>query len=240
VLILFALALLFTVTFALIGVVGVIAPKLFRDRKTGRIPSRFSLFLAGLVMSGASFALLTYTSTKVQQAAGFGGSGGVSASANRDASPSATSMGLSVDEFHDAFNAAIGRYKKEYKAADFDVDTTGVTGVFNYIFSQDLTMMGTLDKDDGNVDLIIINISPNEEEVEQLRMLTVLLATTEALNPDIPVEENKKMVMEVFHESIVKFNSEDSVERRVGDLKYSARTGDHTGMMFSVVKSSEG
>ena len=149
-------------------------------------------------------------------------------------------MGLTVNEFHDAFNAAIGRYKKEFKAADFEVDTTGVTGVFKYVFSQDLAMMGTLDKDDGNVDLVIINISPNEEEKEQLRTLIVLLAITEALNPDIPVEENKKMVMDVFHQSVVNFNSAQSVERRVGDLKYSARTGDHTGMMFSVVKSSEG
>ncbi|MDZ3825918.1 hypothetical protein [Pseudomonas monsensis] len=164
----------------------------------------------------------------------------MSASAKRDAAPSATSMGLTVNEFHDAFNAAIGRYKKEFKAADFEVDTTGVTGVFKYVFSQDLAMMGTLDKDDGNVDLVIINISPNEEEKEQLRTLIVLLAITEALNPDIPVEENKKMVMDVFHQSVVNFNSAQSVERRVGDLKYSARTGDHTGMMFSVVKSSEG
>jgi hypothetical protein len=239
VLILFGLVLVMTVSFAVMAVAAVISPMFNKEKKTGNGLTRLGRFLVRVVLASLSFALLSYLSTKLPHTGNAAGDV-VSASAKRDAAPSATSMGLTVNEFHDAFNAAIGRYKKEFKAADFEVDTTGVTGVFKYVFSQDLAMMGTLDKDDGNVDLVIINISPNEEEKEQLRTLIVLLAITEALNPDIPVEENKKMVMDVFHQSVVNFNSAESVERRVGDLKYSARTGDHTGMMFSVVKSSEG
>lgn len=221
---------LFGLLSLVVAVVGLIAPTVFKSKKTGKVPTRWTLFMGGLGFMLLASALVDYLTPKAQ---GFESV----ATVEPDAARSVNSMGLTVNEFHDAFNDAIGRYKEEFKTADFEVQTGGATDTFSHVFSQDLTMMGTIDKNDGNVDMVILNISPNEEELVQI--LAVLLATTEALNPGISVDENKKMVMDVFHESVVKFDSKEQVERKVGNLKYSAMTTRHTGMMFSIVKSSK-
>lgn len=236
-LILFGLVFVLNVVFAVYGVVGLIAPKVYRNKKTGNVPGRLSSFLTGIILTSLSFALLTYLSTQIQHA---GRSEVVSASANRNAAPSATSLGLTASEFHDAFNAAIGRYNKNYKIADFEVRTGGAQPTFLYQLSKDLLMQGTIDTNDANVDGVTLMVfSPSGSEEEQRQILTVLLATTEALNPDIPVEENKKIVMDVFHESIVNFNSKVGVQRIVGDLTYSSITLEYTGLWFVITKSNK-
>lgn len=221
---------LFGLLSLVVAVVGLIAPTVFKNKKTGKVPTRWTLFMGGLGFMLLASAVVDYLTPKPQ---GFESVTTV----ETDAARSVDSMGLTVNEFHDAFNDAIGRYNEEFKTADFEVRTGGATDTFLHVFSQDLTMIGTLDKNDGNVDMVILNITPNEEELIQVR--AVLLATTEALNPGISVDENKKMVLEVFHESIAKFDSKEQVERKVGNLKYSAMTTSHTGMMFSIVKSSK-
>lgn len=227
--VLIGLVALFGLLSLVVAVVGLIAPTVFKSKKTGKVPTRWTLFMGGLGFMFLASALVDYLNPKTT---GFESVATVEADATR----SANSMGLTVQEFNDAFNDAIGRYGKEYGTADFEVQTGGATDTFSHVFTQDLAMMGTIDKDDGNVDMVILNISPNEEQLPQI--LSVLLATTEALNPGIPVEENKKKVIEVFHDSVANFDSKDPAKRKVGDLSYSAMTTRHTGMMFSVVKSS--
>lgn len=228
--VLIGLVALFGLLSLVVAVVGLIAPTVFKSKKTGKVPTRWTLFMGGLGFMLLASALVDDLTPKTQ---GFESV----ATVEPDTARSVDSMGLTVNEFHDAFNDAIGRYKEEFKTADFEVQTGGATDTFSHVFSQDLTMMGTIDKNDGNVDMVILNISPNEEEFIQI--LAVLLATTEALNPGISVDENKKMVMDIFHESIAKFDSKEQVKRKVGNLQYSAMTTRHTGMMFSIVKSSK-
>jgi hypothetical protein len=230
VVVLIGLVALFGLLSLVVAVVGLIAPTVFKSKKTGKVPTRWTLFMGGLGFMLLASALVDYLNPKTQ---GFESVATVEANANR----SADSMGLTVNEFHNAFNDAVGRYNKEFKTADFEVQTGGATDTFSHAFSQDLAMMGTIDKNDGNVDMVILNISPNEEQ--SLQIFSVLLAITEALNPGIPVEQNKKMVMDVFHESVKNFDAKEPTERKVGDLNYSATTTRYTGMMFSIVKSSK-
>ncbi|MGP6426209.1 MULTISPECIES: hypothetical protein [Pseudomonas] len=231
---------LFGLLSLVVAVVGLIAPTVFKSKKTGKVPTRWTLFMGGLGFMFLASALVDYLNPKSEDLEPVAAVEATTSaiSAENNTARSMNSMGLTVNEFHNAFNDAIGQYKEEFKTADFDVQGGGATDTFSHVFNQNLSMMGTIDKSDGNVDMVIINVSMGQENL--LQPLAVLLAATEAVNPDVSLEENKKIVMEIFNESVAKIDSEKSVERKVGDLHYSATTTRYTGMMFGITKSSEG
>lgn len=233
--------------FFLAAFVGLLAPSIFRNRSTGEVPSRWQLLSTGLVVSlvaclitGAiepkqtdvadAKAPTTQNPIQPKSVASLAES---KTSNNNAANEKVVSLGITPEQFRRSFNSIAGQIHDSYRTAEFDIQPGAVNDVFTRSFGEDVAIVGSVSKSDGSLLGLMVTISSDSKDVA--KPIAVLLAATQALNPNIPKEKNSKVVLDMFQKSLAEIETGKSFKNTVGNLRYTASASRHAGLLFSVV-----
>ncbi len=232
--------------FFLAAFVGLLAPSIFRNRSTGEVPSRWQLLSTGLVVSlvaclitGAiepkqtdvADAKAPTTQNPIQSTSV--ASLAESKTPNNTANEKVVSLGITPEQFRRSFNSIAGQIHDSYRTAEFDIQPGAVNDVFTRSFGDDVAIVGSVSKSDGSLLGLMVTISGGSKDVA--KPIAVLLAATQALNPNVPKEKNSKVVLDMFQKSLAEIETGKSFKNIVGNLRYTASANRYTGLLFSVV-----
>lgn len=192
----------------LIASIGVVAPSLFQDKKTGKIPKRSELLLGGTIASIAFFiasALLTPTSEPQKQSQNNNGAqqAAPELTAKRDevSKPTPTNsketLGISPEEFRQSFNKIISEIDANYKVAEFDIEQGEVNNAFKRTLSNSIGIVGSVNKSDGSLRELIIIIGRGESHADNIKSIAIILSATQALNSSVEKGMNSEIVLDM-------------------------------------------
>lgn len=224
-----------TLLFLLVVFLGLVAPSLFKDRKTGKVPPRWHLMLGGTIGVIVSLGILGSIPPRHEIAAPVVVKQPVqvvpASSIGKTAAPAMTSMGMTPEEFRQVFNGIVVQYG-DYRAEPFKVESAPGTDVFMHAFAENVAVLGLVNQQDGALTGLIFTISAGDKDL--IMPIAVLFAAAQALNPNVPEEENKNIVMEMFKQSVAALETEKTFNRVVGNLQYTAVASRYTGVSFSI------
>ena len=230
-LILTGLAALIGLVFLLVAVLGLIAPALFRNRKTGETPPRTHLLSGGLLAALIAFGVAGGLYPKA-------GDGATSPAPVLDPAETVQSdkgLGMTPEGFRKLFNALASQDSPDYEIPRLTLDTKGNVSSFTHLFSERTGIFGTVTPQNGSLEYVMLVTSGLKTDPSQkVDSLSVLLYTAQTLNPTVDRDENNQAVVELIKEAVDKSGSTAFSDRQVGKLKYSANVSRVTGLMFSI------
>lgn len=230
-LILTGLAALIGLVFLLIAVLGLIAPALFRNRKTGDTPPRTHLLSGGLLAALIAFGVAGGLYPK----AGDGAAAPAPVLDPAEAVQSGKGLGMTPEGFRKSFNAIAGEEDPRYAIPRLTISSGEKNDTFTHQFSRQAGIMGAVSKQDGSLEYVMLITSGSKtDNSENVRSLAMLLFAAQALNPTVPRDENNQAVIALVKEAVANISSPKPVSQRVGKLEYSATASDVTGLMFSI------
>lgn len=229
--------------FLLVAVLGLIAPSIFKDKKTGEVPKRLHLLVGGFVAAVIAFvvagALLPASETPAAAAAP-----ATTAKSEHpaDAPPAKApeakpvkNLGMTPEEFRKAFNGIVVQIDAGYKLAKFDIEKGDVNDTFNRSLGRNVGLMGSVSKQDGKLkELMLIIAGGGEKTEDMLRPVVMILSASQALNPLVDKGENSKVVMDMAKQALANIDTGKPIERTVGQLQYTASASQLTGLMFAI------
>lgn len=239
---------LISLLFLLIAVIGVVAPSLFKNKKTGEIPKRRELLLGGIVVSFVAFIISGWLlSTEEPQKQGQENNKVAQAVTElteqknaiekKETSKPDKTLGVSPEEFRRSFNQIIAKVDTDYKMAELDIEQGEVNNIFKRKLSNSVGIIGAVNKSDGSLRDLMVIISGNESPTENLKAIVIILSATQALNNNIDIEKNSKVVIDMVKEAMVHVKTGKSVERKLGKLTYTASASELIGLMFAISQS---
>lgn len=226
------------------AVVGVIAPSLFKNRKTGEVPKRVHLFVGGFVGSVVAMAIAGIVApdkapTSVdQKALAQTEKQPESASPPSAIAPAAPatpdkSLGMTPEVFRKAFNTIVAKIDRDNKLAEFDIEQGDVRDAFRRTLGPSIALVGTVNKEDGSIrDLMVI--AGGGDAHDTIKSIAVLLSATQAVNPDVPAKKNNSTVVEMVRFAMEHMKNPKPIERTVGKLDYTASASQATGLLFAI------
>lgn len=241
------------VIFLVAAMAGLFKPALFKDKKTGEVPSRWQVFFSGLMIAAVAFFIAHNTAPepKAKEATEVTVSGEKLNEVAEQAPPATLenvnskpanpvvekTLGVTPEEFRIAFNKTIGQVDSSYRAAEFEIESGDVNDVFKHSFAENVSVVGTVNKGDGSLrDLLILVGGPDEDRVKPL---AVLLTAASALNPEIPKERVSQVVAGLIKNAISNIESGTPFEEDLGGVHYTAAASRYTGLMFSIGSNGE-
>lgn len=232
--------------FLFVAVIGVIAPSVFKNKKTGEIPKRSHLLTGGLIASVVSFIiagiLAPDTENAVPMPAGASATETATLANAAEEAPatsapegrSTKSLGVTPEEFRREFNNIVVKVDAGYKVAKLDIEEGAVNNIFKYSLGSNVALIGTVNKPDGLLKELMVIVAGGETAEDTLRPIVALLSASQALNPQIEKGQNSKAVMDMVKQALANINTGESVERTVGQLQYTASASKLTGLMFAI------
>ncbi|AVH35399.1 hypothetical protein AL532_03280 [Pseudomonas monteilii] len=240
----FALGLIFLV----LAMAGLFKPELFKDKRTGAVPSRWQVFFGGVMVAAVAFLIAHYSAPqpKAKEVPEVAASderlnevpeqappASLENINNKSAKPvGEKTLGVTPEEFRIAFNKTIGQIDSSYRAAEFEVESGDVNDVFKHSFAENVSVVGTVNKSDGSMRDLLILVAGSDKD--QVKPLAVLLTAASALNPDEPKERVSKVVAGLIKSAISNIESGTPFEEDLGGVHYTAAASRYTGLMFSI------
>lgn len=230
--------------FLLIAILGVIAPAIFKNKKTGEVPGRFQLLVGGGVLAVVAFIISgtlapSPEASTIQSASSqpTGAKVDTTTATKQQQQPKPAvekSLGMEPEEFRQAFNKIIAPVNQDYKMAELDIERGEVNDAFKRMLGPNVGMIGTVNKSDGALRELLITVGGGGKEGDVLKPIVVLLSASQALNPQVPKQENSKVVMAMLKQAMANIETGESVEQTVGQLQYTVSASKMTGVMFAI------
>lgn len=230
--------------FLLIAIIGVVAPSLFKNKKTGETPKRSELLIGGVVASVIAFVISGWLAptTEPQKHSQDNDKVAKEAAEVREkietAKPASSqpnkTLGISPEEFRRSYNQIIAKIDTDYKLAELDIEQGEVNNTFKRMLSKNVGIIGSVNKSDGSLRELMVIMSGSNSPTDNLMSMSVILAATQALNTDIEKEKNSKVVMDMVKQAMDNIKTGKSVERKLGKLVYTASASEFTGLMFAI------
>ncbi|ALS60684.1 hypothetical protein [Pandoraea norimbergensis] len=230
--------------FLVVTLVGVIAPSLFKDKKSGEVPKRLHFLVGGVAGSVIAFVIAgALAPEKSPDSTSIASAEHVVADAK--AIPSAVttskdvpqtpdkSLGMSPEEFRQGFNRIVSKVSSDYKMAELDIESGNVNDVFKRSLGPGVALIGTVNKADGSLRELMVLIGGGAN-TDPAKTIAVLMAATQAANPTISAKENSSEVVEMTKVAVDNIKTGKPVERQVGRLAYTASASEATGLMFAI------
>jgi len=222
----------------LVALLGFALPALFKNKKTGEIPKRSQILIGGFVAAVISFAISAAIMPDLKSETD--SKSVVSAAAatdnNRNVTPLTPQKGLGIkpEEFRRSFNSIAGSINTDWKLAELDIEAGEVNDTFRQMLSNNIGIIGSINKADGSLREIMVIASGSADSTENLKAISVILAVAQSVNTDTPNEENSKAVFDMIQTALKNIKTGKPVERTIGGLKYTASASEFIGLMFAV------
>lgn len=217
--------------FILVAVLGVVAPRIFKDKKTGEVPKRSHMLAGGAIAAVIAFVIAGVIAPAPEETPTAEPQQAVAKSAPQSPAPAAKSLGMTPEEFRREFNRIINGVNKDYKLAEFDIEKGEVNDTFTRALAGNVSLLGSVNKNDGSLKELMVMVGGGQE-ADVLKPVAVLLTASHAANPTVAKEENSKVVMAMLKQALANVEDGKAVERTVGKLNYTASASKLTGLMF--------
>lgn len=223
-----------------VALLGFALPALFKNKKTGEIPKRSQMLIGGFVAAMISFAISAVLmpdqkSEVVSNSVAPAAAAAATDSSGNTAEPKPQkSLGMKPEEFRRSFNSIVGQIDTDWKLAEFDIEKGEVNDTFKRMLSNNIGVIGTVNKTDGSLREIMVMASGSADPAENLKAIAVILAVSQSINAVTPKEENSKVVSDMVQTALENIKTGKPVEKTVGNLKYTASASEFIGLMFAV------
>lgn len=149
------------------------------------------------------------------------------------------SLGMTPEQFRVAFNRIIGEVSTDFKIAELDIKFGEATNTFNRMIGKHIGMLGSVNKGDQTISqLMLIFGADGASKEDALQFISVLLASTMALNPDIDKEKNSQIISSMVANAINNPNRKNE-SKYLGKLKYLASYIDVIGLTFYIDSATQ-
>ncbi|GGN96374.1 hypothetical protein [Saccharibacillus kuerlensis] len=141
-------------------------------------------------------------------------------------------LGMTTEEFRTAFNNRVDQLGASITIDNLEVKEGEVQDVFQYMFTEDLAMTGTVNKADGSVrDVLLLTQGKTEESSSNFLIIMGLLMMT--TNPDAESNFAQTVSNELgLFDDGVNFSTIDNTTVQAG-VKYHIQGSPQIGLMFS-------
>lgn len=143
---------------------------------------------------------------------------------------------MTPEEFRRSFNSIVRQINTDWELAKFDIEKGEVNDIFRRMLSNNIGIIGSVNKADGSLREIMVMISGGAESSENMKAIAVLLAVSQSINRNTPKEENSKIISDMVRFAANNIKTGKSVERITGGLRYTASASEFTGLMFVISK----
>jgi hypothetical protein len=219
--------------FILITVLGVLAPVLFKDKKTGAVPKRQEFLIGGIALTALLFSVAwVIAPVAPEREADVAVSQPATETSAAVQSPPPKSFQVSPEAFRQSFNSIVGTIGSHYRAPEFVIDKGEVNDTFKHLFGDEVGLLGVVNKNDGTLRSIMVMMTGGGKDMA--KPMAVLLAATEALNAKVPRAENTQVVVEMFKQSLAEIETGKTFENVVGNARYTAVASRELGLWFTI------
>lgn len=131
------------------------------------------------------------------------------------------SLGMTPEQFRVAFNKIISEISTDFKVAEFDIIKSGEgNDTFNRMIGEHIGILGAVNNQDQTITYITLMLGgPGASKEDILQFISVLLASTMALNPDVDRAKNSEVISSMVTNITNNPNGKKEL-RRLGKLNY--------------------
>lgn len=232
--------------FFLVTPVGVIAPSLFKNKKTGVVPRRLHFAFGGIAASFIAFAIAgallpdaapNDETGKMAEIKADHPAPSESKPAQSASIPAATAqevekdLGITPDQYADHFNASMKAFDQPFRMKP-KVESGPVNDTFTAHLNDRLAIIASIVKDTGKVRSVMLMGNGDGTAKSGLDVMSVALATISAAFPDL---DRKQIGPEVMHLiKAVDTEADGQAERTLNGLKMYYVRNDVMGNVFGV------
>jgi len=148
-------------------------------------------------------------------------------------------IGMTPEQFRQKFNRQLKTLDIETirPLAEFDIKTGDVRDTFQIIFSQDVGLTGTVNKDGSLRELIFIVGGTKEYEKAMIDLLILSGITANIISPDT---EAKNELIKLITAALKHIDQEENTHKKViGAVEYYALANEVTGLWVGVSPAEE-
>lgn len=218
--------------------IGLIAPSVFKNRKTGKIPGRLEIFggcLLGSIVTAFIVAMIAPPKADETPAAP---PVAVAPTPKTETPPATTAsagappvktLGMTPDAFRAAYNVSAKQAGAKFVLSKIPIKKGEVNDAFTLTVGKGVAMVGSINKKDGNLlDVMVILAGENDG----MTPIIALLGCAHALNPSIDPAQNNQAISEMMQTAVDGVTKGVSAKRKVGKLQYGMTANTMTGAMF--------
>ncbi|KVO58572.1 hypothetical protein [Burkholderia stagnalis] len=221
--------------FIVVALVGLIRPSLFKNKKTGAVPKRATLFVGGIaaaMMTVTVGALILPKKDDATKAARHATASPVTG-ATAQAAPR-VSLEITPEEFRRKYNRGLSGANTGYALPEFEIVHDTVYDGFQQSVGRGIELAGTINKADGSLRELMIQIG-NDEPAVMLKAVSALVGIAAAVNPDATAsKDDTETVVNMIQLAMESRKESKTIERSVGKLHYSAVASDTGGLLFGI------
>lgn len=221
--------------FIVVAVVGLIRPSLFKNKKTGAVPKRATLFVGGIaaamvtVTVGALILPKKDDATKAARDATASPVTGATAQAAQR-----MSLEITPEELRRKYNRGLSKANANDALPEIEIVHDTVYDGFQQSVGRGIELAGTINKADGSLRELMIQIG-NDEPAVMLKAVSALVGIAAAVNPDAtPSKDDTETVVNMIQLAMESRKESKAIERNVGKLHYSAVASETGGLLFGI------
>ncbi|MGL6539453.1 hypothetical protein ACSZNU_21675 [Aeromonas hydrophila] len=150
-----------------------------------------------------------------------------------ESKPAAT-FDLTPASFTQRFNKIARTIDPSFSIGKLDIKDGQVNDTFTHMFSNNIGLVGVIDKNSGKVTSFMYLFSGSQDSNEIVQAIVTPLIVSQIVNPEQKKEAMSKLIMGMITDSMQNLDSGETVEHEVGNVKYSSGASKLTGLMLSI------
>ncbi|MGE6171185.1 hypothetical protein ACLHZW_18295 [Aeromonas media] len=147
--------------------------------------------------------------------------------------PAAT-FDLTPSSFKQRFNKIARTIDPAFSIGTLDIKDGQSNDTFTHRFSDNIGLVGVIDKSSGKVTGFMYLFSGSQDSNEIVQAIVTPLIVSQIVNPEQKKEAMSKLIMGMITESMQNLDSGETIEHEVGNVKYSSGASKLTGLMLSI------
>jgi hypothetical protein len=218
--------------FLLVAIVGLIAPSVFKDKKTGEVPKRSHFLAGGVAAAGIAFVIAgaiapssespgAATPTQAEKPAA---SAAAPQAAEKD-------LGITPAQYAEHFNASMKELGQPFRMKP-KVERGEVNDTFSVQLNDKIAIVGSVAKGSGKVSGVMLMGTGDGTMKSGLDIVTVAVATIAAAFPDLDRKQIGPEVMQLM--KIADADEKHQAERTLNGVKMYHLRSDVMGNVFGV------
>ncbi|MGS4930389.1 hypothetical protein ACVDHJ_01940 [Aeromonas sp. 25-281] len=149
-------------------------------------------------------------------------------------SKSAATFDLTPTLFTQKFNKIARTIDPSFSIGKLVIKDGQVNDTFTHMFSNNIGLVGVIDKSSGKVTSFMYLFSGSQDSNEIVQAIVTPLIVSQIVNPEQKKETMSKLIMGMITDSMQNLDSGETVEHEVGNVKYSSGASKLTGLMLSI------